>query len=408
LERIALRDGHTCRTGEFEDAAVFGEAGQEGFAYGRIFDRIRNDENLLRSPVQDLLVGGRRISGPTKIGDGTLLLVGGHALLLRVLTQDMLDAIREEFVRPLGPVSTLSGAMAIEIRRLRRLAGSGQEILLAGETGVGKEVYAQAVHRASGRPGRLVAVNCAALPTELVESELFGFVRGAHSQAAASKPGLIEEAEHGTLFLDEIGDMPKPAQAKLLRFLQEHEYMPLGGREVRRMDVRVIAATASLALRPDDCGLRRDLLARFGAGPVVFPPLRERREDVGMLTAHFLGQAHTLEEAAFFALCLYDWPQNVRELENVVREAVLHSEGRREIRLEDFPCTVRERVTIEQSDQAICRRPRRARPEKAEIEALLGRHKGNVAEVARELDRQWAVVWRWVVKSGIDIEEFRR
>jgi transcriptional regulator with PAS, ATPase and Fis domain len=196
-------------------------------------------------------------------------------------------------------------------------------------------VYAQAVHRASGRPGRFVAMNCAAIPTDLVESELFGFVRGAHSQAVANKPGLFEEAEHGTLFLDEIGDMPGPAQAKLLRFLQEHEYVPLGSREARRLDVRVIAATASLTPGPQAPGLRRDLAARLGAEPVLLPPLRERREDVGTLAAYFLGQPRFLAPAAFLALCLHDWPGNVRGLENVVREAVLNSEGRREIRLED-------------------------------------------------------------------------
>ncbi|MGA9652362.1 MAG: FHA domain-containing protein, partial [Polyangia bacterium] len=143
------------------------------------------------------LVEGRMISGPTKIDDGTLLFVGGHALLVRVLSEESLAAIQEDLGHPFGLVATLSGGMAAQIRRLRRLARAGDAILLSGETGVGKEVYARAVHRASGRPGRFVALNCAALPTELVESELFGFARGAHSQAAASKPGLIEEAERG-------------------------------------------------------------------------------------------------------------------------------------------------------------------------------------------------------------------
>ena len=338
------------------------------------------------------LVEGRMISGATKIDDGTLLFVGGHALMVRLLSEDALAAIREDLDHPLGPVATLSGRMSAQVRRLRRMARTGDEILISGETGVGKEVYAQAAHRASGRPGRFVAVNCAALPAELVESELFGFVRGAHSQAVANKPGLMEAAEHGTLFLDEISDMPGPAQAKLLRFLQDHEYMPLGGREARRMDVRVIGAVSSLNLGPH--GLRRDLVARFGAEPVVLPPLRERREDVGTLAAHFLGQPRVWETAAFLALCLHDWPQNVRELENVVREAVMYSEGRREIRLEDLPQIVRERVAKGAGERVSRRRPPRARPEKAEIEALLDRHKGNIAEVARELDRHWAVVWR--------------
>ena len=359
-------------------------------------------------------VEGHLISGPTKIGDGTLLFIGGHALVVRDLAGSAIFAIREDLDEPFGPVATLSATMAKEIRRLRRLARAGKEILLSGETGVGKEVYAQAVHRASDRPGRFVALNCAAIPTELVESELFGFVRGAHSQAAASKPGLIEEAEHGTLFLDEIGDMPGPAQAKLLRFLQEHTYVPLGSREARRMDVRVIGATASLAPSAHAHGLRRDLLARFGAEPVVLPPLRERREDVGALARHFLGQhggqaagpLRPLEAGAFLALCLHDWPQNVRELENVVHEALLYSEGQPAIRPEDLPRAVRERV--KGAEGPVHRRSPRARPDKAEIEALLERHQGNVAEVARELDRQWAVVRRWILKSGLDVEKYRR
>jgi transcriptional regulator with PAS, ATPase and Fis domain len=360
-------------------------------------------------------VEGHLISGPTKIGDGTLLFVGGHALVVRELSADEIFAICADRDQPFGPVATLSASMATAVRRLRRLARDGKEILLSGETGVGKEVYAQAVHRASGQRGRFVAVNCAAIPTDLVESELFGFVRGAHSQAVASKPGLIEEAERGTLFLDEIGDMPGPAQAKLLRFLQEHEYVPLGGREVRRMDVRIIAATSSLAPSAHAHGLRRDLLARFGAEPVTLPPLRARREDVGALVRHFLGKApgpiRPLDAGAFLALCLHDWPKNVRELENVIREAILYSEGKPEIRLVDLPSTVRERVKVEAANdgnQVARRRSPRARPDKAEIEALLKRHHGNVAEVARELDRQWAVVWRWILKSGVDVEKYRR
>jgi transcriptional regulator with PAS, ATPase and Fis domain len=302
--------------------------------------------------------------------------------------------------------------MALEIRRLRRLARAGKEILFSGETGVGKEVYAKAVHPASGRPGRFVALNCAAIPTDLVESELFGFVRGAHSQAAASKPGLIEEAEQGTLFLDEIGDMPGPAQAKLLRFLQDHAYMPLGGRETRQLDVRIVAATSSLVPGAHAQGVRPDLLARFGAEPIILQPLRERREDVGALARHFLGPGggpfRPLETGAFLALCLHDWPQNVREFENVMREALLYSEGKPEIRVEDLSRPVRERVTVDDGKQAARRRSPRTRPDKAEIEALLDRHQGNVAEVARELDRQWAVVWRWILKSGLDVEKYRR
>jgi len=358
------------------------------------------------------LVEGRRITGPTRISDGALLFVGGHALVVRTLSAEALAAIHEDLARPFGPVPTISASMAANIRRLRRLAAAGDALLLSGETGVGKEVYARALHQASGRPGRFVALNCAALPVDLVESELFGFVRGAHSQAAAGKPGLIEEAERGTLFLDEIGDMPPAAQAKLLRFLQEHEYVPLGGREARRLDVRVVGATSSLGPSPQAPGLRRDLLARFGAEPLVLPPLRARREDVGALARYFLGRPRGLEVAAFLALCLHDWPGNVRELESVMHEAALYAGGKPEIGLADLPRAVRERVSVGagagRSQPVPPRRSPRARPEPREIAALLEQHHGNVAEVARALDRQWAVVWRWILKSGLDVEKYRR
>ena len=127
-----------------------------------------------------------------------------------------------------------------------------------------------------------------------------------------------------------------------------------------------------------------------------------------MLAAHFLGHSRSWETAAFLALCLHDWTQNVRGLENVVREAVLYSEDGRDIRLEDLPQVVRERVTVAQNERGPRRRPPRARPEDAEIEALLDRHRGNIAEVARELDRQWAVVWRWVQQSGFNLDKYRR
>jgi len=354
------------------------------------------------------LVEGRPISGPAKIVDGTLLFAGGHALMVRLLSGEALSAIQADLAHPFGPVATLSGTMATEIQRLRHLATSGREVLLSGETGVGKEVYARALHRESGRPGRFVALNCAAIPTDLVESELFGFVRGAHSQAAASKPGLIEEAERGTLFLDEIGDMPAAAQAKLLRFLQDHEYVPLGSRETRSLDVRVIGATSSLAPSARAHGLRQDLLGRFGADPVVLPPLRARREDIGALARHFLGQPRAFQTGTFLALCLHDWPQNVRELESVIREAVLYSAESPEVRLADLPRALRDRVTVGEKQPTARRRSPRPRPDKAAIVALLERHKGNVAEVARELDRQWAVVWRWILKGGLDVEQFRK
>lgn len=367
-------------------------------------------------------VDGRPVKAPVPLHDGSLVFLGGHALLFRRLNDDELAALGEERAAPFGPVATASAPLALVLRRLRRLAPTAEDILVTGETGVGKEVYAQAVHRASRRPGRFVALNCAALPTELVESELFGYQRGAHSQAARSKPGLIEQAAGGTLFLDEIGEMPLGAQAKLLRFMQEREYTPLGGHVPKRIDVRIVAATRTERLA--DGSLREDLAARLGAEPLVLPPLRHRREDIGALTARFLAPRApvALASAAFQALCAYDWPRNVRELEKTLREAAIYSAGEETIRLEHLPAAVGARVSdagvnrppqvMEQvrgpeENRAGRRRPRPA-PSLDELDALMAKHHGVIADVARELDRRWAVVWRWLLKFGLSPERYRR
>src|SRR5262249_50696380 len=151
----------------------------------------------------------------TKLKEGAVMCLGHHVAVFRVITDVELEAIRRELISPFGPVASTSPDLAVLSGKLSKLARSEGEILLTGETGVGKEVYARAVHTTSGRRGRFVAINCAALPRELIESELFGFVRGAHSEAKADKAGLFEEADGGTLFLDEIGDMPQELQAKL-------------------------------------------------------------------------------------------------------------------------------------------------------------------------------------------------
>jgi transcriptional regulator with AAA-type ATPase domain len=358
------------------------------------------------------LVDGRRVQAPTRLRDGALVFIGGWAAVFRLLPEELLDAINEDLALPLGPVGTASPTLAASVRKLRRLARTSEEVLLVGETGVGKEVYARAIHRESGRHGRFVALNCAAIPTELVESEVFGFARGAHSQANTSKPGLIELAAGGTLFLDEIGEMPSVAQAKLLRFLQEREFTPLGAVSPRRVDVRVVAATRQADPADDAPGVRADLLGRLGAEPISLPPLRARPEDVGALARHFLESTRVLpfECAAFLALCLHLWPRNVRELEKVIREAVIYSEGKEEIALHDLPSTLSARLAPV-LDPAMAspsprRRPRPA-PSRSELEALLSHHQGNVAHVARALDRQWAVVWRWINRHQIDVERFR-
>jgi transcriptional regulator with PAS, ATPase and Fis domain len=357
-------------------------------------------------------VDGRRVDGRVRLQEGNLLLFGGHAALFRRLTADALTAIEEELETPFGPVATVSPALATTLWRLRRLARSGAEVLITGETGVGKEIYAHAVHRASQRKGRIVAINCAAIPAELAESELFGYVRGAHSTANEAKLGLIQHADGGTLFLDEIGDMNPRLQAKLLRFLQDREVTPLGSTTGRRVDVQVVAATNNAGA---DSQLRSDLAARLGAQAIRIPSLRDRIEDLGVLIHYFLTggvtrQAPEIEPAAFHALCHYTWPRNVRELQKVITEAVAVSESGPCLRLAHLPDVVA--AVMEPSGRpspaGAPAAGKRSAPTRAELEQLLEQHAGNVAQVARLLDRQWAVVWRWIVKHKIDPVRYRK
>jgi DNA-binding NtrC family response regulator len=349
---------------------------------------------------------GRKLTKPARLADGGMLFFGGYAAVFRQVSAAALEAIEEEAIGPLGPVATISPAFSLILSKLRRLAPTDGELLLVGETGVGKEVYARAIHRVSGRRGRFVAINCAALPAELAESELFGYVRGAHSTATDSKPGLLETADGGTLFLDEIGDMPARLQAKLLRFLQDREITPLGSALPRRVDVRVLAATSRLGGDDGGSALRPDLVSRLGAEPIELPPLRERPEDIGALIAHFAGRAgHEMEPDALRALLLYSWPLNVRELEKVIGRALALSEGG-QILLEHLPATVAE--ALNRGTPVTTRRRARVAPPRSQLEHLMREHRGNVSSVARALDRRWNVVWRWLVKHELEPERFRR
>jgi transcriptional regulator with PAS, ATPase and Fis domain len=331
---------------------------------------------------------------------GSIVQFGRYVGVFRRVSPDQRAAIATEAEDPLGPVATQSPALALTLAGLRRLAAARTDLLFLGETGAGKEIYARAVHAASGRAGPFVAVNCGALPVELVESELYGYARGAHSTATRAKPGLVEAADGGTLLLDEVGDMPAPAQVKLLRFLQDRQVLPLGSTRPRPVDVRVLAATS----RPREL-LRPDLVGRLGAEPIVIPPLRDRVEDVGALVAHFGGAAAARMEApAFRALCLYHWPRNVRELAEAMKRAAAVA-GERDIRLEDLPEDVR--GTLDGGGRAGVPNRHRAAPSRLELERLLGEHGGNLSSVARALDRQWNVVHRWVERYGLG-DRFRK
>lgn len=230
------------------------------------------------------------------------------------------------------PVGISPGFNSV-LHMVRRVAPTNATVLFLGESGVGKEVFARMLHRLSSRSHKpFVAVNCAAIPEQLIESELFGAERGAYSGATQSRAGRFERADGGTLFLDEIGTLSLGAQGNLLRALQEGEIERLGDTQTRRVDVRVIAAT-NLDLRKEVAAgrFREDLFFRLNVFPVRVTSLRERREDIPLLMSHFLGKYNRLHgrhltgftQRAVDAMMSYDWPGNIRELENVVERGVI-------------------------------------------------------------------------------------
>jgi formate hydrogenlyase transcriptional activator len=250
------------------------------------------------------------------------------------------NAYLEEEVRTdhnFGEVVGESAALRRVLKQVETVAPTGSTVLVRGETGTGKELIARALHELSPRRGRtFVKLNCAAIPTGLLESELFGHEKGAFTGAISQKVGRFELADKGTLFLDEVGDIPPELQPKLLRVLQEQEFERLGGTKTVKVDVRLVAAThRDLAKMVADGCFRQDLYYRLNVFPVVLPPLRERRDDIPRLVRHFTQQfarrmgrrIETIPSAIMDALVRYTWPGNVRELQNVVERAVILSPG---------------------------------------------------------------------------------
>ena len=243
-----------------------------------------------------------------------------------------------------GDILGRSRPMQDLFQLLETVARSSSTILIAGETGTGKEVVARAIHHNSPRRAyRFVALNCSAIPEALLEAELFGHVRGAFTGAVGARQGRFEQAHKGTMFLDEVGTMSQALQMKLLRALQEREFERVGDNQTIKVDVRVIAATNSdLARMVAEGAFREDLFYRLNVIAIQLPPLRDRRDDIPLLVKHFLAKfsldaATHLSQTAMRALMAYHWPGNVRQLENAVERAVALCGGRQEITVTDLP-----------------------------------------------------------------------
>ena len=346
------------------------------------------------------------------LGDQDVLELGHTVLLLRLAPAipAPLDLGADELAPPTADLATFSGALADAYARLARIAATDVPVLVFGETGTGKELVAQALHTLSRRKGPFVAVNCGALPETLVEAELFGAKRGAFSGATSDRPGLVRGADGGTLFLDEIAELRPSSQAALLRVLQEREVLSIGDTRAVKVDVRFCAAThRDLEEMVERGTFRRDLYSRLFGFTIDMPPLRHRREDLGLVIRALLarrpgGASASFTPGAARLLYAYHYPHNVRELERSLASAVALAEGRA-IDVADLP-------------EALRRGPPRPAPAAAqgasdddrlreELRALLVTHKGNVAAVARVFGKDRMQIHRWVRRFEFDLESFR-
>lgn len=284
------------------------------------------------------------------------------------------------------------------LRVARRVASSSANVLITGESGTGKEVIARMIHDMSTRQHhKFVAINCSAIPEQLLESELFGFARGAFTGAMSAKTGLFEEANGGTLFLDEIGDMDLHLQAKLLRVLQEKQIKRVGENHYRPLNIRILAAThCDLNEDVQQKKFREDLYFRLNVVPIEIPPLRERREDILPLACHFLKRfsvKHQIHEKSLSRDVLnflydYTWSGNVRELENVIERAVVLS-SEKEISLKDLDCLDKNEVDYVSTFQRLCKKEGRflslEEVSQNYIQYVLQANKGAREKTARDL-----------------------
>jgi DNA-binding NtrC family response regulator len=344
--------------------------------------------------------------------------VNTDALLITVETALRLDRAEAE-AKALraqsgsGDLVGDSAAMKRLLEQIGRTAKSSASVLVTGERGTGKELVARAIHMLSPRKkGPLEKLNCAALPSELIESELFGHEAGAFTGATKQRRGKFERANGGTLFLDEVGDMPLAMQAKLLRVLQEREIERVGGNETLKVDVRVVAATnRDLIAACEKDTFRADLYDRLNVLPLSIPPLRARREDIPMLTQHFLELASkandrrglTIEESALAVLSAYSFPGNVRELRNLVERLVILTPddtiSAEDVRtclpggdVQKSPSTFRPgipfRVLVEEAERAI-------------LQGAIAHHNGQMAATARALDLERSHLYKKARSLGL-------
>lgn len=369
------------------------------------------------------LVNGQPSSSAAVV-DGSVLTLGRSFFVFREADLDgdaPPDLEAGEMAKRLPGLRTFNAKLARDFDNLLQVAASQLDILVLGQTGTGKELVARAIHAASRRSGDLVPVNCGALTDSLLESQLFGYQKGAFSGATEDKPGLVRSADQGTLFLDEIGDLPGASQAALLRVLQEREVTPVGATRAISVDTRVVAATHQpLAEMVERQEFRSDLLARIRGFVVRLPPLRERLEDLGTVLATLLSNSDKGASTRFsldsgLLLFGYGWPNNIRELgKSLELASILCKDGC--IKPEHLPEYLREAALWQERSEGA---DGQAAPSAAlgkltgedlqrrdEIIALLREHQGNVSAVARAMDKARFQIQRWIKRFEIDTTNY--
>ncbi len=342
----------------------------------------------------------------------------GHSQLLRENVR-----LRQELKQccPVHNIIGRSAALEMALATVAKVAPSDANVLVTGESGTGKELIARALHTNSARSqGPLIPVDCAALPSTLLESELFGHEKGAFTGADHAKRGLLELADGGTLFLDEIGELSPELQAKLLRALQERTFRRLGGEQLIDVDIRIISSTSrDLNAEVQQGRFRQDLLYRLNVVSISLPPLRERPGDVAILAQHFLQEFFRatnrigvgVTPEALRLLEQYRWPGNVRELRNVIERAVVLSDGST-VRVRDLPDYIREQVRLAKRIRAAVGY-KASREEWVESQGrqyltmLLRRHRGNISAVAREAQISRKSVYELLRRLEIEVREFQ-
>jgi len=374
-------------------------------------------------------VDGQPAAAPTPLGSGSVVRVGNVLLVYEsgpgVGAGDAdAEAGPGAGARAVSRDAIPGDAAATRLLRaaVARTAPDPSPVLLIGETGTGKEFVADELHRLSGRDGKLVAINCAALSPQLVESQLFGHVRGAFTGATEDQPGLFRAAQGGTLLLDEIGELPLDLQPKLLRAIQEKEVRPVGGTRSVRVDVRILAATnRDLSAQVESGCFRRDLYARLSLWEIRVPPLRERRADllgwIDRLHRKWLAERARADDAplafdakAAEALLLCDWPDNLRGVDRLVHMLAAERPGRAAVSLSQLPgwlwggagaaepaAAPGKAATAPASAQAT----RPPVPTREELEAALAQHNGSVRAVARHFGRDRRQIYRWLEAHGL-------